>query len=176
MVLRRLKTFTHSHFTVKGQLGVDWSKRGKSLNKHRAQHPRRSPFLGKGLVFFCIELIITMDDIEDLGPSLDGMDLDETSSRNRESVTIRRMNKRQIAEKKLSANDEGTNSSLNEMKGSIPEAALPGVGTVWIKTWGCSHNVSDSEYMAGQLAVHGYEVTEDEVTISPKLSLFLSLS
>ena len=35
---------------------------------------------------------------------------------------------------------------------ATPDAALPGVGKVWLKTWGCSHNVSDSEYMAGQLA------------------------
>jgi threonylcarbamoyladenosine tRNA methylthiotransferase CDKAL1 len=117
-----------------------------------------------------------MDDIEDLGPSLDGMDLDETSSRNRESVTIRsRVNKRQVAEKKLKAqakeeeeeddiNSEDDSKFDDEMK-STPEAALPGVGVVWLKTWGCSHNVSDSEYMAGQLAVHGYEVTEDEVCL-----------
>jgi len=95
-----------------------------------------------------------MDDIEDLGPSLDGMDLDETSSRNRESVTIRRT--------RQSAKKTEKNVIAEEYKGATPEAALPGVGTVWLKTWGCSHNVSDSEYMAGQLAVHGYEVTEDE--------------
>lgn len=33
---------------------------------------------------------------------------------------------------------------------------LPGLGSVWVKTFGCSHNISDSEYMAGQLQDYGY--------------------
>eukprot|EP00955_Chlamydomonas_euryale_P043314 352554-Chlamydomonas_euryale.AAC.10 len=32
----------------------------------------------------------------------------------------------------------------------------PGVGSVWVKTFGCSHNVSDGEYMAGLLQEYGY--------------------
>lgn len=36
---------------------------------------------------------------------------------------------------------------------------LPGTQSVYVKTWGCSHNNSDSEYMAGQLAAYGYTVT-----------------
>lgn len=28
-----------------------------------------------------------------------------------------------------------------------------------MKTWGCSHNNSDGEYMAGQLAASGYKIT-----------------
>jgi hypothetical protein len=69
-------------------------------------------------------------------------------------------------------NSEDDSKFDDEMK-STPEAALPGVGVVWLKTWGCSHNVSDSEYMAGQLAVHGYEVTEDEVCLLSPPSLFV---
>lgn len=34
-----------------------------------------------------------------------------------------------------------------------------GTHTVYVKTWGCSHNSSDSEYMSGQLSVAGYRVT-----------------
>ncbi|XP_030874026.1 uncharacterized protein LOC102736312 [Leptonychotes weddellii] len=30
-----------------------------------------------------------------------------------------------------------------------------------MRTWGCSHNNSDGEYMAGQLAAYGYEITEN---------------
>jgi len=36
---------------------------------------------------------------------------------------------------------------------------LPGTQSVYVKTWGCSHNNSDSEYMAGQLAAYGYTIT-----------------
>ena len=33
---------------------------------------------------------------------------------------------------------------------------------VYVKTWGCAHNSSDSEYMAGQLAAQGYTITQDK--------------
>jgi threonylcarbamoyladenosine tRNA methylthiotransferase CDKAL1 len=35
---------------------------------------------------------------------------------------------------------------------------LPGQATVFVKTWGCGHNNSDGEYMAGMLATDGYNV------------------
>eukprot|EP01006_Ploeotia_vitrea_P013386 TRINITY_DN35065_c0_g1_i1.p1 TRINITY_DN35065_c0_g1~~TRINITY_DN35065_c0_g1_i1.p1 ORF type:complete len:545 (+),score=55.37 TRINITY_DN35065_c0_g1_i1:45-1679(+) len=38
---------------------------------------------------------------------------------------------------------------------------IPGTQTVYLKTYGCSHNFSDSEYMAGQLVAYGYGITED---------------
>ena len=34
-----------------------------------------------------------------------------------------------------------------------------------MRTWGCSHNVSDSEYMAGALEAYGYSVTDVEVDL-----------
>jgi len=37
---------------------------------------------------------------------------------------------------------------------------IPGTQTVYMKTFGCSHNTSDSEYMAGQLTAYGYTVTD----------------
>ena len=33
---------------------------------------------------------------------------------------------------------------------------------VFVKTWGCAHNSSDSEYMAGQLAAQGYTITNNK--------------
>ena len=33
---------------------------------------------------------------------------------------------------------------------------VPGTESVWVKTFGCSHNYSDGEYMAGQLQAYGY--------------------
>ncbi|KAI9084694.1 hypothetical protein K1719_033338 [Acacia pycnantha] len=38
---------------------------------------------------------------------------------------------------------------------------IPGTQTIFIKTFGCSHNQSDSEYMAGQLLAFGYTLTEN---------------
>ncbi|XP_050214683.1 uncharacterized protein LOC126665807 [Mercurialis annua] len=37
---------------------------------------------------------------------------------------------------------------------------IPGTQTIYIKTFGCSHNQSDSEYMAGQLSSFGYTLTD----------------
>lgn len=34
----------------------------------------------------------------------------------------------------------------------------PGIASIYVKTWGCTHNSSDSEYMAGQLAAYGYNL------------------
>ena len=39
------------------------------------------------------------------------------------------------------------------------ESFIPGTQSVYIKTWGCSHNNSDGEYMAGLLAASGYTIT-----------------
>ena len=35
---------------------------------------------------------------------------------------------------------------------------------MYVKTWGCSHNNSDGEYMAGQLAAYGYQIVDDKMT------------
>ena len=38
---------------------------------------------------------------------------------------------------------------------------VPGDATVFVHTFGCGHNVSDGEYMAGQLVEGGYRVTDN---------------
>lgn len=40
-----------------------------------------------------------------------------------------------------------------------PLSQIPGTQTIFIKTWGCSHNSSDGEYMAGLLSSYGYKLT-----------------
>ncbi|XP_078434444.1 methylthiotransferase [Wolffia australiana] len=42
-----------------------------------------------------------------------------------------------------------------------PSPNVPGTQTIYLKTFGCSHNQSDSEYMAGQLSSFGYALTDD---------------
>ena len=41
----------------------------------------------------------------------------------------------------------------------VAESFIPGTQSIYIKTWGCSHNNSDGEYMAGLLAASGYTIT-----------------
>lgn len=53
--------------------------------------------------------------------------------------------------------------SVNPRTRSLRERAgadVPGDATVFLHTFGCGHNVSDGEYMAGQLSAHGYRVTD----------------
>ncbi|KAJ1640634.1 hypothetical protein T492DRAFT_567003, partial [Pavlovales sp. CCMP2436] len=38
---------------------------------------------------------------------------------------------------------------------------VPGTQRIWVKTYGCSHNHSDSEYMAGLLAEFGFELVHE---------------
>ncbi|KAA8538669.1 hypothetical protein F0562_028277 [Nyssa sinensis] len=38
---------------------------------------------------------------------------------------------------------------------------IPGTQTIYMKTFGCSHNQSDSEYMAGQLSAFGYALSDN---------------
>ncbi|XP_043710947.1 threonylcarbamoyladenosine tRNA methylthiotransferase [Telopea speciosissima] len=46
-------------------------------------------------------------------------------------------------------------------RSSIPSRKIPGTQTIYIKTFGCSHNQSDSEYMAGQLSAFGYTLSDN---------------
>jgi threonylcarbamoyladenosine tRNA methylthiotransferase CDKAL1 len=40
--------------------------------------------------------------------------------------------------------------------------SIPGTAKIWVKTFGCSHNSSDSEYMMGQLTEYGYQLVDQE--------------
>ncbi|XP_059630944.1 uncharacterized protein LOC132273866 [Cornus florida] len=53
-------------------------------------------------------------------------------------------------------------ASLIQDSLSSPESPkIPGTQTIYIKTFGCSHNQSDSEYMAGQLSAFGYALCDN---------------
>uniref|UniRef100_M4BZB9 Threonylcarbamoyladenosine tRNA methylthiotransferase n=1 Tax=Hyaloperonospora arabidopsidis (strain Emoy2) TaxID=559515 RepID=M4BZB9_HYAAE len=55
-----------------------------------------------------------------------------------------------------------TSSSSNSDAGVKEEpSSVPGTQLIWVKTYGCSHNVSDSEYMQGVLSSYGYRFTQD---------------
>uniref|UniRef100_A0A0M3HNK0 tRNA-t(6)A37 methylthiotransferase n=1 Tax=Ascaris lumbricoides TaxID=6252 RepID=A0A0M3HNK0_ASCLU len=38
------------------------------------------------------------------------------------------------------------------------DSFVPGTETIFVRTWGCSHNTSDSEYMTGLLSMAGYNI------------------
>lgn len=56
---------------------------------------------------------------------------------------------------------EKINEDINNNVFSNNMSSLPGVQKVFVKTYGCSHNTSDSEYMMGLLHEYGYQLVEN---------------
>jgi len=101
-----------------------------------------------------------LDDIEDLIKT--GED-EPTTRMQRHDLQPSSRNSRRRAPKASSAvaepNDEVSTAQLD----LAPHGDnIPGLGSIFIKTWGCAHNNSDGEYMAGLLAQYGYEITEEK--------------
>uniref|UniRef100_A0A452SPC2 MTTase N-terminal domain-containing protein n=1 Tax=Ursus americanus TaxID=9643 RepID=A0A452SPC2_URSAM len=61
------------------------------------------------------------------------------------------------------ARKRNTQKYLQEENSPPSDSTIPGIQKIWMRTWGCSHNNSDGEYMAGQLAAYGYEITGNEI-------------
>ncbi|KAF4522850.1 hypothetical protein B566_EDAN008169 [Ephemera danica] len=95
----------------------------------------------------CEEII---DDIEDLISSQDITPKQRYSSK--KSVTIRRRKQQPDSASKIQ----------EAFVPNVERSVIPGTQKVYVKTWGCTHNTSDSEYMAGQLAAYGYKIVTDD--------------
>ncbi|KAM2872522.1 hypothetical protein FF1_020025 [Malus domestica] len=65
--------------------------------------------------------------------------------------------------KKPYPNGRNTNKKLSQIQDPLTPLSpkVPGTQTIYIKTFGCSHNQSDSEYMAGQLSAFGYPLSDN---------------
>jgi threonylcarbamoyladenosine tRNA methylthiotransferase CDKAL1 len=89
-------------------------------------------------------------DIEDISHSLSGH-----GSQLRAPVVVRRV---------IAKGDAAAAAEVGAIvKGNAAAAAdgdvvstVPGTQAIWVKTFGCAHNVSDTEYMMGQLQEYGY--------------------
>ena len=77
---------------------------------------------------------------------------------NKESLVPRVRKKKKTVRTPDDATQEKEKNIKLEME---EEVRVPGTGTVFVKTWGCAHNSSDSEYMAGQLAAEGYTIANN---------------
>uniref|UniRef100_A0A674GGS1 CDK5 regulatory subunit associated protein 1 like 1 n=2 Tax=Taeniopygia guttata TaxID=59729 RepID=A0A674GGS1_TAEGU len=85
-----------------------------------------------------------LEDIEDIVSAEDLKPHDRQFVRRNVFPKVRKRN----SQKNIQTDDEPPSDSI-----------IPGVQKIWIRTWGCSHNNSDGEYMAGQLAAYGYTIT-----------------
>ncbi|NXC82235.1 CDKAL methylthiotransferase, partial [Cercotrichas coryphoeus] len=87
-----------------------------------------------------------LEDIEDIVSAEDLKPRDRQFVRKNVFPKVRKRN----SQKNIQTDDEPPSDSI-----------IPGVQKIWIRTWGCSHNNSDGEYMAGQLAAYGYKITDN---------------
>ncbi|XP_058411153.1 threonylcarbamoyladenosine tRNA methylthiotransferase isoform X1 [Diceros bicornis minor] len=87
-----------------------------------------------------------LDDIEDIVSQEDSKPQDRHFARKHVVPKVRKRN---------------THKYLEEEDSPPSDSTIPGIQKIWIRTWGCSHNNSDGEYMAGQLAAYGYKITEN---------------
>mmetsp|Transcript_964 Transcript_964/g.1006 ORF Transcript_964/g.1006 Transcript_964/m.1006 type:complete len:562 (+) Transcript_964:42-1727(+) len=71
---------------------------------------------------------------------------------------IRQVNQVQL--KKPSKTGKNNNNEIID-ENDKENNYLPGKQKVWVKTYGCSHNISDSEYMEGLLTQYGYELVNE---------------
>ncbi|KAG0698663.1 Threonylcarbamoyladenosine tRNA methylthiotransferase [Chionoecetes opilio] len=94
-----------------------------------------------------------MEDIEDLV----GLGVEVEVPRHRNSVMPRVRRRRKVAAAKEVKEEEDEVGCTDTC-----DSIVPGTQRVYIKTWGCAHNSSDGEYMAGQLAAYGYRIVEDK--------------
>lgn len=97
------------------------------------------------------ECLDNIDDIEDL------VSKDDITPReryqNKKNVTVRAKIK---IDRKIKTSIPAQDNLFNG------ESCVPGTETIYVKTWGCAHNNSDTEYMVGQLADYGYNITSDK--------------
>lgn len=91
-----------------------------------------------------------MEDIEDVLAEAGGIHGDTPLRGERAPVVVPR--------RRTKGTSEGSDgASTSDKHGAL----VPGEATIFMHTFGCGHNVSDGEYMAGLLAEAGYGVTDE---------------
>ena len=95
--------------------------------------------------------LVMLDDIEDI---IKLEDLDREERLVTRKYVVPRPNIKRKSPKKEVQPVTDTVRTVERSRGSI----IPGTQKIFVKTWGCTHNNSDSEYMTGQLASYGYKI------------------
>ena len=76
-----------------------------------------------------------------------------------ENKVLPRALRRKVKAVRLSESERSGSQHPDREDTPICESFIPGTQSIYIKTWGCSHNNSDGEYMAGLLGANGYSIT-----------------
>ena len=79
----------------------------------------------------------------------------------KDGVIVGRAGRERVMEMEVSRARRGNGESLRGEEDADADAGVrPGSGKIFVHTFGCSHNHSDSEFMAGQLAAYGYDLVD----------------
>ncbi|KAH9401220.1 Threonylcarbamoyladenosine tRNA methylthiotransferase [Tyrophagus putrescentiae] len=100
---------------------------------------------------------MTLGDIEDLTKELTTAATDDEAAINFKVRVHPRYRKEDLEDEAETKDEDTSNPNTTTEYRSF----LPGKYSIYLKTWGCTHNSSDSEYMAGLLSQAGYRIVED---------------
>lgn len=78
-------------------------------------------------------------------------------------MTVRVKKAQKKAHITIGTEDSSTPLDQSDSSFEPQKSVIPGTQNVYVKTWGCTHNSSDSEYMAGLLAAYGYNIISNYV-------------
>lgn len=84
-----------------------------------------------------------LDDLEDIAANLFDFDEEEPRPARKEKALKKQKKQKQVESTEVE-------EELEEEHVKVEKA--PGTHNIFVKTFGCSHNISDSEFMAGQLS------------------------
>ena len=102
---------------------------------------------------------LDIEDIEDLFDQAPPESLSKTSVNSKLVVPkVKKRTKKGIRIEEIETKIKESHEKDDEEE----QCFLPGQAKIYVKTWGCSHNVSDGEYMSGILAAQGYTVQDEK--------------
>ena len=102
---------------------------------------------------------LDIEDIEDLFDQAPPESLSKTSVNSKLVVPkVKKRTKKGIRIEEIETKTKESHEKDDEEE----QCFLPGQAKIYVKTWGCSHNVSDGEYMSGILAAQGYTVQDEK--------------
>lgn len=105
----------------------------------------------------------SIDDIEDIGKEEGNVfreNRNEVIARVRKKSFNNQMNGQKPQKNGIQSNGEDI-LTIDEIR---VDSFLPNKYRIYIKTWGCAHNSSDEEYMAGLLDSYGFQLVSDPRT------------
>jgi len=76
-----------------------------------------------------------------------------------ETMESRPVTKKAIRKQPKPKKTEGEDAAITDPMAAA-EDLPPGAHNIFVKTYGCSHNISDGEYMAGLLSEYGFKMVD----------------